>query len=136
MRTLPAWVRTYIGAEFEPQGRGPRYDCWGLCMAVLHEQFGKTLPGFEDAYSCRLGGDEVAKAITDGIPVVGALPVSYSAAQPGDIVLVRLIGRAMHTGVYVGSGALLHINKGINAVCEDLASPRLRNRIIGFYRVR
>lgn len=134
MRDVTAtWVREYIGAPFEPFGRGPAYDCWGLARAVLAERAGKTLPDFGDLYSCQLGSPEVVAAIAEGAPVVNAQQVETPELY--DLALIRLRGLPRHIGVYVGGGCVLHINRGTNAVCERADSPTLKSRIMGWYRI-
>jgi hypothetical protein len=38
------WLNKYLSCTYEDGARGPeRFDCWGLCRHVRHEELGKRL---------------------------------------------------------------------------------------------
>jgi len=76
-----------IGAPYSYGSAGPNaFDCSGL-VYWSYKQAGKTIP--RDSYG-QLGGGR---------------PVSYSEAQPGDVMIFNGGG---HAGIYAGNGQFVH----------------------------
>lgn len=119
----------YIGAEFEDNGRGPKYDCWGLCIRVLEDEFGYQLPDFSEEY---LHADDKFN-----IPLLVAkerpLWAVVETPEPGNVVLFNIGGYPVHVGVVVDEQRMLHIAKGINACIEKFTSKKWYQRVEGFY---
>lgn len=121
----------YIGLEFAEKGRGPAYDCWGLCIYVLEEQQGiQGLPDFRTGYH----------STTDKVCIPRLVDKEQQnwekveAPQEGDVILFALAGKPMHVGIMIDKQQFLHITRGINACIEKISSPVWVNRIQGFYR--
>lgn len=130
---VPSWVAPYIGIPYLEHGRtSAGCDCWGLVRLVLFERFGKVLPSMSSEYQ------EVDPAVTSRLvsrtaALVEAAPVSDP--KPGDIAVMRVgLHRSAHVGVVVADGYVLHVDRGVNAHVDRLDSPRIVNRLEGFYR--
>lgn len=111
----------YIGLPWEPMGRGPAYDCWGLARLVLEREFGWVLPSYQY-------GNDPSEAIAEGI--VHFVPVDRP--QAGDLALHT---NPLHIGVMVDHDRMLHITHG-KASCVERVSSIRRRRVAGFYRYR
>lgn len=130
---LPAWLAGYIGLHFEPHGRGPNYDCYGLVRAVLAEQFGvMTLPSLSGDY----------RSVKD--PAIAALAAAEAARawrpvktpRLGDVIMLNIAGRPMHVGLVIDDDWMLHIERGTDSCLARYRRPPWGNRIEGFYRFR
>jgi cell wall-associated NlpC family hydrolase len=129
---MAPWVAGYIGLPYRFGGSTREgLDCWGLVRLVLAEQFGKALPEFphEDADQHGLAG-----VVVTSLPLA---PVDRIAQpEPGDLVLLRLLGVPCHIGIAVGEGYMLHTLYRHDSALERLAGSRWAPRIEGYYRVR
>jgi cell wall-associated NlpC family hydrolase len=131
---LPSWVRSYIGVPFQHCGRTrDGWDCYGLVCTALWEQFGVLLPSYDGRYDCSTDTEGITQLIQDGIPLLRAKVVDNPL--PGDIVWMRIYGRAPHVGLYVGDRYVLHCTIPKDTVVELIDTPYLRSRIVGYYRV-
>jgi predicted phage tail protein len=125
-----AWTCQYIGIPYRERGRGrDGADCWGLVRLVYAEQLGHALPGFEERYT---GSQDAA------VPEMLARAKEgwarrKSGAQPGDVVLFRVMGRLSHVGIVVAPGLFLHTREGYASVVERLDSGAWRHRVEGYY---
>lgn len=124
-------LQKYEQLEFEDKGRGPKYDCWGLCRFHYYEEYQILLPSYVESYSTSQDQKEIAVLISgecrkDWIEVL--------SPQVGDIVTLRVLGEPWHCGVMVEPKRFLHIMRGINSCIERLTSPVWARRIDGFYR--
>lgn len=118
--------------ETDPVTREPRYDCWGLTMAV-HRAFGIVLPDFvQPAEDAPAVAGTFAAEITSGR--------WQRIAEPETPCVVamrhRLVPEAVsHFGTYVGGGRVVHIAKAIGAVRVDsLYDVAFARRIAGYWR--
>lgn len=122
-------LNKYIGLEFEDNGRGPKFDCWGLAIRVLEDEFGHRLPDFSDEY--------IHAHDTFNIPLLVAKErpkwERVETPEPGDVVLFNIGGLPVHVGVVVDKKRMLHIAKGTNACIEDFTSKKWKPRTEGFY---
>lgn len=132
---IEPWVTYYIGTVFEPHGRGPRYDCWGLVVDVMARHYGVVLPDARESYPDDLAGPDAARAIAEGMPIVAASEVDRDNSRSGDLVLMRMQGLPRHIGVHVGDHYVLHIDWGVQCVCQHDSSAHLRRRVVGYYRI-
>lgn len=131
---LPDWAVDYVGLPFEAGGRGRAgSDCYGLLALVLREQFGKVVPaydgiGFED------GCDRAALAAFMEAHRMDWIEVPPGQEQPGDGILMRMMGHPIHVAIVVAKGWMLHIEDGIDACLERYDGSKWQKRIMGFYR--
>jgi hypothetical protein len=134
----PEWCRKYVGKQYQDKGRGPeKYDCWGIVLAVLKEQFGITgLPDYGDTYTTSGDWSSVSRAVIEGLKH-GWNKLSFGGPEPGDLVIINLAGRPFHCGVFVAQPDwMLHALEGTDVVLEQLSRPMWAkaNRIEGIYR--
>lgn len=122
-------VCKYIGLEFEDNGRGPKYDCWGLCILIFEEEFGIQLPDFSDQYLNAHDAYNIPLLVAKERPEWRKV----KDPKPGNVVLFNIGGYPVHVGVVVGQNRMLHIAKGINASVERFTSKKWNKRIEGFY---
>lgn len=61
-------------------------------------------------------------------------PLGGGEVRPGDVVLIRNAGAAIHVGIAVAPGWMLHIEDGVDAMCVPYDDARTERRVIGFYR--
>ena len=143
----PRWVSGYIGVPFAEHGRThDGADCWGLYRLVMAEQFGDDLPSFATTYDAANDGPDVAAAIREnGTETDTWRPVTPGDERAGDAVHMvgyrpeggRLRRNAMHVGLVVARGWLLHVEAGIDATVTNYRRDRLvSRRVLGFYRHR
>ena len=145
----PEWCRLYVGKKFQDHGRGPdAYDCWGLALTVLRDQFGITgLPDYGDAYIASGNWHSVSKAVGAGLQKnwrkLGMDDETIELLRgeadplPGDLVIINLAGRPFHCGIFVAQPDwMLHALAGTDVVLEQLSRPMWSkgNRIEGIYR--
>lgn len=92
------WSDRWVGARYEDLGRGPRYDCLGLFLAVQREDFGRDLP------------DPALTKETRHAPLNAhrSLWQRCEVATPGAAIVFRF-PRWWHIGVAVNSNLMLHI---------------------------
>ncbi|MDH3997703.1 MAG: C40 family peptidase [Desulfuromonadales bacterium] len=129
---LPRWLNDYIGMPFLDHGRDAQgCDCWGLVRLVLAEQFEIDVPSYGTAYSdCKSAEigphiDDVAKDWRQ---------VEDEAAQPGDVVVLRIAGQPWHVGLVIEAGMMLHVERGLDACLERYDGPHWSKRLVGIYR--
>jgi cell wall-associated NlpC family hydrolase len=132
---VPFWAGHYIGLPFADHGRSRSgLDCWGLVRLVMAEQFGIALPSFDTEYRRAADAEEVGALI--GRETVRWIEIEPGEEILGDVIVARLRGRPMHTGLVLGDQRMLHVERGVNSAIEPYAGPRWRDRIYGFYRYR
>jgi len=122
------WVNAFVGIPYLYGGNTRAgADCWGLVRIVLDEHFNKILPEIphDDSCPCKLQ------------EIVNTEKVRYTKIEmpePGDIVLVKIIGLLSHVGVYVGGGMMLHTLREHDSVVTYVAEGKWSKRIAGYYR--
>ena len=138
--TIPTWVEQYIGIPFQAHGRDRTgCDCWGLLRLVLVEQFNTNIPSFNGStWACGLSPEENARqrAELEALMAENASPwrpVAAGQERAGHGILLRQMGRAMHVGLIVAPGWMLHIEQGTNSVITEYDGPLWRRKIAGFY---
>ena len=133
---LPEWVAGYIGIPFKSYGRDHGgCDCWGLLRLVLAEQFDTRIPAFH-GMTWRQGDDRRALAEYMDARLDVWTPVEPGQEQPGDGVLMRLMGHPIHCGIVVARGWMLHVEGGADAAAEPYTDMRWNRRVLGFYRYK
>jgi len=130
------WTDDWLGLPYEPLGRGPKYDCLGLFLAVQAARFGRRMP-----YGLvHMGAaEETARAryIVDWQPVEkwerGARRMAKAGAvREGDAVLMRR-GRGWHLGIALDETRMLHGDEPASSIA-DYRSGRWGRRLEGIYR--
>jgi cell wall-associated NlpC family hydrolase len=124
-------MRQYVGLPFKDGGRDRAgVDCWGLVALAYREILGIELPlyGEISANDLRRVSREV-DAGKDGWTRV-------DVPQAMDVAVMRLPSSARpgHVGLYDGAGHILHAEKASGVALEDIRSPMIAARLIGFWR--
>jgi len=125
-------LRSYITVPFKEKGRSKNgWDCWGVAYVMYKEFLNINLPLYLDDYVSTSEKDVL------GILIEGQLEAMWQEVEkpaPFDIVNIRLQGRPMHIGVYIGSGRFIHALEKNGTVIERIDSIIWENRIVGYYR--
>lgn len=116
----------YIGVPFLEHGRDLKtgVDCFGLCKAILKEEFGRDLPEWIPGVGI-VKYDEQWK---DFRPV--------SVPEVGSIGVFSFAGVQAHVGLYIGEERIIHVMPGETAVAEKIEGKRLKGRLNGWYDPR
>ena len=119
----------FVGIPYKTGARGPdAVDCAGLVMMFYEEALGIVLPPM--LYGAEITRDEIA-ALTDET-LQSASWQHVEAAEFGDLLVFRMLGRPTHVGVYVGNGDFLHSIKGKDSCIERLSE--WQSRLAGVLR--
>jgi len=144
MAVIPAWAGEYVGIPFADRGRTRvGCDCWGLVRLVLAEQAGIALPCWATGYRSEADHAGVLQ-LTQAQKVAGP----WQRVQSGDeraFDVVELMQPvcgahgwqflAIHVGVAVTAGWLLHVERATASLLVDYRRERpVRNRIAAFWR--
>lgn len=129
------WAAKYVGIPFVESGCDWKgCNCWGLVRLVLRAERDIDVPTYGEIFAA----DLVAAARAMRRDSVVAPWVQVGAPQPFDVVLMtamegrdRLIG---HAGIMSSGIEVLHVEKATHAVNVPITHPRVRYRIMGFYR--
>lgn len=127
--TLVPWAGEYIGLPFAERGRTREgVDCWGLVRIVLSERYGVDVPSYAERYEC-CGDVEILGNL---VPAEARewLYVPIENATAGDVIVLRMRGRAMHVGIIVGDGKFLHAREKIGSCLEDYRGPMWAPRVV------
>ena len=132
---LPAWTADYVGLPFKEGGRDRQgLDCYGLLRLVINDRFAGAVPEYEGiAYRADADKDLLAALMDERVRLW--MPIRVGEEQPGDGILLRVMGRPIHVGVVVAKGWMLHVEKDCDSLLERFtAGSRWERRVLGFYR--
>lgn len=129
------WVGKYIGIPFLDSGfTAAGCNCWGLVHLVLRQERGIEVPTYGEISAADMV-NAARRMTTDS-----ASPPWSKCGTPQafDVVLMtakeggsRFIG---HAGIMTSPMHLLHVWKATDAVNMAIDHPRVRHRIVGFWR--
>lgn len=126
-------LKQVIGVPFKDKGRDlSGFDCWGLVRYVLLHGFGVEVPSYTEDYRTSKDGEEIA-ALVQG-QSLGWPEILLPAAQPGDVVVLRILGRPWHVGVLLERPCFVHADQTCGTVVARLDSILWQKRIVGVYR--
>lgn len=118
------WSARYVGIPWRAHGRTPHgFDCWGLVRAVYADQCGVELPSLADDYADPHERAEIAELIA-GPAASCWVETSRHALAPFDLLLFG--GLAVHVGVAIDAGRMLHVDRGRLSEIARLDAPRWR----------
>jgi len=113
---------------FKTRGRSwDNWDCWGLVVVAYKEVYGLDIPSYVDEYRSIKQKDLLASIYNRGKQDKWH-PVKQ--AQEGDVVIVYMDGRQMHSGVAINKSEMIHAEMGINTVIQKISEYRVE----GIYR--
>ena len=90
------------------------------------------MPSYLDGYAATTEGLRLSALIEREAAAWEQVPPGFELA--GDCVLLRMAGLPFHVGIVVAPGHMLHIEGGLDSVCERYARPQWRQRVVGFWR--
>ena len=131
---VPIWVGKYIGIPylFRGRDRAGGLDCWGLTRLIMREEFGIVLPSYDtDYHHIRRAGEMHEVVVREKL---NWSPIAPGDEQAGDVILLRMQGEPIHTGIVIGDGRFIHVFSGTHATHESYRTLRWRDRVAGFYR--
>lgn len=143
MRDHPEpWAGQYIGIPYLDRGRSRAgLDCWGLFCLIQREQFGRNLPAYDglgyrdfQGSTRELQRRAMAAFMADAAVRKHWREVPADAAEPGDGLLLRIMGHPIHVGVCAGAPWFLHIEEGVDSCVERWDALKWQRRLIGVYR--
>lgn len=117
----------YVGIPFSENDK----NCWWLVRSVLEREAGiKGLDSYSDISAADIEA-ATAQMQTD-IATETWHDVTLEPRCIFDCALLR--GMPLHVGIMVSPTDLLHIWRATDSVVMPICHPRIRFRIIGFYR--
>ena len=136
---IVARARAWIGTPYRHQAscRGSGADCLGLVRGVWREVIGRE-PEAPPSYTPDWSETEGAEALL-GAARRHLEPVAVEAAQPGDVLVLRMRegGVAKHVWILArsasGDATLIHAYSG-HAVVESPLTPAWSRRIAAVFR--
>ena len=117
-------LSAYVGMPYQDRG------CWELLRRVYAEQLSIELPSYADEYLNAADQHDLARLIREK----RTQWLRVDAEQPGDGVLLNILGEPTHIGIVAEPGSMLHVVRNCTSVIESYRSPKWARRIEGFYR--
>lgn len=119
----------FIGLKYKDRGRDwSGVDCYGLVELFYKEELGVAVPSYD--YSTADNRTEVAREMERGMGEW----VRIEEPEPGDVIVFRIFGLPIHTGIYAGEGDFLHTFRRTETCFERLDSLTWADRIHGIFR--
>jgi hypothetical protein len=137
------WPARYVGIPFSDNGHAfDGCNCWGLVHLVLDTECDVAVPAYSEISASQLLA--AARAMSEGRKDDTWLPVMRNALKPFDGVMMRSMTNAgsrveNHVGIIAPTSdglKVLHVWLATAACLMRLDHPRIRHRIVGFYRHR
>ena len=133
----PPWASDYVGIPWRSGGRDrDAVDCYGLVRMVMEERGGVRLPLFDTVSATDLmrAYDEIEADTRNW------RRVEFGAERPFDVLQVRrvfkhdgrFVSRAVHIGIVVGGGKVLHAegDSAAGVVLADLDHMRRQTKAV------
>jgi len=128
------WVNHYVRTvKFVERGREEtRADCWGLVRLIYKNELNVDLPSFLD-YKTTKQCRKITKMM-DEEREMNWEEVSGSE-KPFDVILIREAGFAMHVGVVIGKGLMVHCQNGSDTTVANYKTNKdWTSKVEGIYR--
>lgn len=127
------WWDSYVGLPFKLDGRDRSgVDCYGLICLIYEEQLGIELNPFSGIFV-----DESPKTMLEVAQIMNKDRDNWlnpSSIREFDMLQLRTGRHAFHVGIALNNKVMLHVEKGSDAVIENLKSPLWVNRVEWVYR--
>lgn len=111
------------------------WDCWGLIYVAYRDLYNIELPVYTGEYNSTRRREELQGLITRRKAGTWELRDPY---EPGDVALVKMLGRNCHVGLMLPDMYMLHVQDHVQAVVEKIDRPPWRdkeyNKVEGIYR--
>jgi cell wall-associated NlpC family hydrolase len=125
-------VLPLVGAPFVDGGRDRLgLDCWGF-VRLVYLELGLELPLYGDVYDRTTERETIARHVEATAREWVEVPAG--AERPGDVVLLRLLGRPMHVGMVIEPGLMAHADPVAGVVVERYRGCLWAKRVQAFYR--
>ena len=122
MLVFDHWTHPWIGLGYEKDGRGPKYDCLGLFIALHLARFNRVIPDPETTKA------HIAR------PILAPHFSQVEDVQEGDALLF-LAGGFLHVGFALDEVDMLHVHKdAAGSVVESYTGTIWAKRLKGTYR--
>lgn len=106
--------RSYVG-----------WDCWGLIYVAYKEIFNVDLPLYTDGYKSTRRREELQSLISKSVLGNWEKVEEYI---PGDVAVVRMLGRDCHVGLMLKDRHILHVQERVGVVIENLDQPPWKDK--------
>ncbi len=125
-----------LDVPFIEKGRSYEgWDCWGLIYMAYQDLFSIQLPEYTGEYNSTRRREELQGLITRRKISDWEL---HSPHEPGDVALVKMLGRNCHVGLMLPDMYMLHVQDGVQAIVEQIDRPPWRDKnydkVEGIYR--
>jgi len=107
------WTNKYIGIPYKEAGDDESgLDCWGLVRLVYRNEFNIELPSLKEIRTSNydLRPDQINSQIEDSW-------VETVDPKEGTVILVRVKGLPIHSGLMINSTQFLNVMPGAN--CDN-----------------
>lgn len=122
----------YLAIPYGDRGRSKKAcDCFGLVHLFYKEEFGIKLPSYIELYKAD-DKQAICDAINNNRKLDGWVETEFP--RYGDMVILNLLGRPLHTGVMLDEDSFIHCLKGKGVSIENVSDISWKNRINGFLR--
>ncbi len=133
---LDEFVNRALDVPFEERGRSySGWDCYGLIYIAYRDVYGINLPVCSDGYHSTREREKLQDLIVQGKIEDWELNDPH---QPGDVALVRIMGRDCHVGLMLSEWDMLHVMDRVSAAIEPIDRPPWRDKaydkVEGIYR--
>lgn len=127
---VPGWCERFIGIPYKDDGHDfSGCNCFGLVHLVLKHRCGVAVEPEAD-----VSASDVESATNRALSVAGNEPWHPVIGTPRVFDVALLRGRPLHCGIMVDSGLLLHVWRSPSSMAMSIDNPRIRTRIISYYR--
>ena len=127
---VPGWAGRFIGIPYRDSGFGfDGCNCFGIVYLVL-----KHRAGIEIDPQADVSAADVARASNRALSVAHNEPWREVAGEPQAFDVALLKGDPFHTGIIIAPNILLHVWRSPSSMAMSLDNPRIRARIVGFFR--
>ncbi len=121
---------------FKEKGRSyDGWDCWGLVYVAYRDLYNINLPEYTGEYHSTRRREELQSLISMNKDETWEL---HDPHEPGDVVLVRMMGRNCHIGLMLKDWNMLHVQDGVATIIEPINCPPWRcaayDKVEGIYR--
>ena len=124
-------MKQFVGLPFVDGGRDwSGVDCWGLVCLAYRELSGIQLPLYGDVSA------EDLRSVSRNIDAGKNGWRRVEQPEALDVAVMRLpsSSRIGHVGLYDGAGRILHAERASGVALEDMRSPMIAARLVGFWR--
>lgn len=133
---LYEFVNRALDVPFEEKGRSyDGWDCWGLIYVAYRDIYNIDLPLYTGEYQSTRRREELQNLISMEKTTTWEL---HDPHEPGDVAVVKMMGRACHTGLMLSDWNMLHVQDKVAAIIEPINCPPWRDKaydkVEGIYR--